>query len=133
MRDRITVLLRVAALTWSADPLRSATAIVLTAFDYASPVLSVLGVKYFVDAAAVGDGTSAIAGVTLLVLTVAAGQGAGFGAFAIGIGLRERVGHRIETDIASAVASRPGIEHLERPEYLDRLSLLGEQAGDLAR
>jgi ATP-binding cassette, subfamily B, bacterial len=133
MRDRITILLRVAALTWTAAPLRAATAIVLTAFDYASPVLSVLGVKYFVDAAAVGDGSAAIAGVILLVLTVAAGQGAGFGAFAIGIGLRERVGHRIETDIASAVASRPGIEHLERPEYLDRLELLGEQAGDLAR
>lgn len=133
MADRLKILLRVAALTWSADPLRAGLAMLLTAFDYASPVLAVLGVKYLVDAAAEGNGDGALAGVLLLVLTVAAGQGAGFGAFAIGIGLRERVGHRIETDIASAVASRPGIDHLEQPEYLDRLTLLNEQAGELAR
>jgi ABC-type multidrug transport system fused ATPase/permease subunit len=113
--------------------LRAAAVVLLTAFDYASPVLSVLGVRHLVDAAGVGDADRALFGLALLVLTVAAGQGAGFAAFALGIGLRERVGHRIELDIASTVAARPDIEHLERPEYLDRLLLLGEPGGDLAR
>lgn len=133
MLERIRILARIAALTWAADPLRAAIALILTAFDYASPVLAVLGVRHLVDAAGSGDGDQAMIGVALLVVTVAAGQAAGFGAFAVGVGLRERVGHRLELDIASAVAARPDLEHLERPEYLDRLTLLREQAPNLAR
>lgn len=133
MRSRLRILARIGLLTWAADPVRAGVALVLTVFDYASPAVAALGVRRLVDAASHGDPEGAAGGIALLVLTVAAGQGAGFGAFAVGIGLRERVAHRLERDIAAAVAARPGIEHLERAVYLDRLSLLREQAPNLAR
>jgi ATP-binding cassette subfamily B protein len=44
-----------------------------------------------------------------------------------------RVGVAINRDTVTAAATMPGLEHLERPEYLDQLTLVNDGAGNLVR
>ena len=44
-----------------------------------------------------------------------------------------RVGVAINRDTVTAAATMPGLEHLERPEYLDQLTLVNEGAENLVR
>lgn len=45
--------------------------------------------------------------------------------------LSEKVGHAFETEMARLSASLPGLDHLERPDYLNELELLRQRQGQL--
>jgi len=133
MTDRLRVLRHVIALIWRTDPWRAGVTVLLTVLEYAAPAAMAVGVRQIVDGIATGQIASVKAGAVLLFVTVGAQQGAGFAAFAVSVGLRERVGHQLDLEIASVVARRAGIEHFEDPDQLDRLQLLREGAAGLAR
>lgn len=132
MLSRPKVLLRIVRLTWLADPGRAAVSIGLSLLDAITPALIAIGLRDLVTAAADGDTQGLTLGGALIAAGVLGGQLLGFAAFAVGMSLRERAGHRMELDVLSAVASRPGLEHLEDPDYLDRVGLLLDGVRGLA-
>lgn len=98
-----------------------------------SGAMQSLALKWIVDLAP-GEGWASLA--------LAVGVGA-FGAGLLGSAgramsdaehvLANRVGHDIDHDSLDLAASVPGIEHLERPEYLDQLSLIRSGGPSLMR
>jgi ATP-binding cassette subfamily B protein len=97
-----------------------------------SPVVS-LGLRIVVDALESGLLYNAIIGMMAIV--------SGIGLFLVldqiawrcALALEERVGFTLEREVAETVSSIPGIEHLENPEYFDRVEILREQGWMLGR
>lgn len=130
--SRPKVLWRIVRLTWLADPSRAAASIGLSLLDAITPALVAIGLRDIVTAASDGDSHRLAIGAALVAAGVLGGQLLGFAAFAIGMSLRERAGHRMELDVLGSVARRPGLQHLEDPDYLDRVGLLLDGVRGLA-
>lgn len=132
MLSRPKVLVRIVRLTWLADPGRAAAFVGLSLCDALTPALTAIGLRDLVSAAADGDTHRLALAGALITAGVLGGQLLGFAAFAIGMSLRERAAHRMELDVLSAVAGRPGLDHLEDTGYLDRVGLLLDGVGGLS-
>ena len=130
MTERIRTLVRITALTWRSDPLRATAAAALTTVQFASPAVGAIAVRQLVQG--VVEDSTPTGGALLLLGTVAVNQAAGFAGFVIRAGLTERVTHRLELELVRLVAGRPGIDHLEDPVALDRITLLRDSTGNLA-
>jgi ATP-binding cassette subfamily B protein len=89
--------------------------------------LIALALKFFADAAAVGDGRGVLAAALFLGLLSTAGWLLRLVAERTNRRFADRSTVTIESHVAHLQASVPSIEHHERPDYLDRLSVLRDQ------
>lgn len=114
------------ALSVRADPKVAALAGVLVVFGAGALALTALAQRWVVDSAASGG---RLAGGVLLAAALGA---AGFAAITISThiqnNLRNDLSDRVEVllnqEILTSASGIPTVEHLERPEYLDRLAML---------
>ena len=114
---------------------RSLIALILTTLLFAAVAgaMQSLALKWIVDAAADQRWTFAVVGA------VVGGIGAGLlGSAGRAMGDAEHVvtnevGLLIDRNTLELMSSMPGIEHLERPDYLDRLSLVRSSGSSLMR
>jgi ATP-binding cassette subfamily B protein len=126
----VGLLLRV---SWAADPWRTLGA--MTVYPIGIVGIPLLGValKFTADALVAGDRERALLGAGLLVGALCVLYVLELLAWQWGIDLEDSVAFAVEKDIAATSANLPGIEHLERPEYLDRMHVLEEQGWQLGR
>jgi ATP-binding cassette subfamily B protein len=115
---------RAMQIAYRAEPALLVTSFVLVAASWVPASLSALWLKLFADGAvqhradlvawgAIGLGASLVAGWLLATLGTR-----------LELRFRERATVVLEAHVARLHAAVPGIEHHERPEYLDRLQLL---------
>ena len=83
--------------------------------------------KLLVDGATAGHDTTVVWAGLALALSLAAQGTAGAGVSAMFSELHETTARVLVGDIMRLTSTTPGIEHHERPEYADRVSLLRNQ------
>lgn len=108
-------------------------ALILYPIAYLDSVVVALGLRQTIDGILGGSRTESIIGIA----TVVAGASLLYIfdqiAWRLCLKLEEVVGHALDRRTAELVAKTRGVEHLERPEYLDRIEILREQGWMLGR
>ncbi|HVL07336.1 MAG TPA: ABC transporter ATP-binding protein [Acidimicrobiales bacterium] len=89
--------------------------------------LTAVWLKLLVDGATAGHDTTVVWAGLALALSLAAQGTAGAGVSAMFSELHETTARVLVGDIMRLTSTTPGIEHHERPEYADRVSLLRNQ------
>lgn len=107
------------------------TAALMAASQLAGPLIAV-GLKTVTDAAVARDPSAAIRGAVILAAMVGAWSSLSWAAFALRMGFRERSQLVVEKEIARLTADVHTLEHHERPDYLDRMTLLRQNRWRLA-
>ena len=108
-------------------------ALVLYPIAYLDSVVVALGLRKTIDAILAGSSRGATVGIATVVAGVCLLYIFDQMAWRLCLKLEEIVGHALDRRTAELVAITPGIEHLERPEYLDRIEILREQGWMLGR
>jgi ATP-binding cassette, subfamily B, bacterial len=114
------------------DPVRTVIVFFLHVVEAASDAIFALWVKLLVDAAVEQDLGKALLVAIGVATTVGLSALAGIGGFILRLNLQERVGLRIDERIVHLTAGMPGVEHHERPEYVDQMQLLREERASIA-
>jgi ATP-binding cassette subfamily B protein len=119
--------------SWQLDRALMAGVFLLMALENAAFAASALGVRWLVNAALSGSVRSTILAATVGGLAFATIAVAGRVQQELRLDLSDRVGMLgVDTEVQSLVAGVDGVEHLERPEYLDRVTLLRGQGALMA-
>ena len=134
MRERLRALGVMIATPFRAAPGFATATVVLSAIGYAFTPVFAYAMKLVVDGVVDGDMRMAAIGV----LIMGGGEGLAYAAGTIGIatfrmGMEERTRLYIERRVIHLVTSVPGLEHHERPEYLNELDRLRAERGQLAQ
>jgi ATP-binding cassette subfamily B protein len=114
-----------------ADPWRLLAVLFLTVFGQLSMSIDALFLKLVVDAVLAGDRDGLLVAVVGLSLAFAVGLLAIYGGFTMGITLEEKNGRLLDERTIALAAGVPGIEHHERPDYLDEIEMLRTERGVL--
>jgi ATP-binding cassette subfamily B protein len=132
MRRRLLVIRHVARLTISANPRVAALIAVIVVVQAASVGVVALVQRWLVDDAGRGV-TTGLVGTAVLGAVAHAGYAAGNRIQNnLRVDLGERVDLLLSREVYTLAAGVPGVEHLERPDYLDRLQVLRRGAASLA-
>jgi len=132
MREQLRVLWMLSRLPFRRDRGRAAAGILLLVVSQTSAVAVAFVLKSLVDAATVGDHRWLATALILLVTALAVSLAGTWLSFSVRVGLNERVGQEVDATVAALVGSVAGVEHLERPDYLDRIELLRQERMNLA-
>lgn len=131
MRSTRRALAVAVTVAFRADRRRSTAVLVLSACASLAGVLTAYWLKRIVDAAAVGDQASALTGAVGIALTAGLGLFARASTTRMQFPLKENTGLYLDRRIVSLVGDIAGVEHLERPVYLDRLEILRREMPEL--
>ncbi|NLF04500.1 MAG: ABC transporter ATP-binding protein, partial [Actinomycetales bacterium] len=116
-----------ASIAWRADPGRFLVSLVLMLAQFAAMPLAAPALASLTDAAVTGDGAGTVrAGVAVAVLAIAA-LTAGHFAHVFYFELGERAQLAVERELIDLANGSAGLEHLERPDYADRLRVLRQE------
>ncbi len=85
-------------------------------------------IKVVIDAVVAGQRSTAVAASLALAVVWTASGGAATWASLLLADLHESAGRALSTELMALMAAPPGIEHHERPDYLDRVALLRRSA-----
>jgi ATP-binding cassette subfamily B protein len=132
MRRRLRVVRHVLRLSVRADPGAAVLVCVIVVLQAASAALLALAQRQVVDAAALGITGAVVVAALLGALahaTVATGNRIQNN---LRIDLAERVDLTLTREVLTLASRTPTIEHLERPDYLNRLTALRAGTRDLA-
>jgi ATP-binding cassette subfamily B protein len=119
-------------ISWRADRARSLAALVTASGQMIAAPLIAWAVKQLVDGVVAGDRRHALLGALLLVGFTAGGRLMTWASFNVRMRLRENTQLYLDARLMALTAGIPGIEHHERPDYLDRVELLREEREYLA-
>lgn len=133
MRERLRTLGLLFATSFRASPGLTLFGFVFIPLSQVVGQLVAVWLKVVADAAVTGDVRRAVIGAGLLAATGFAQYGAGYLGMMVRMTLTERVGHALERRLSELASGVPGIEHFERPEYLDRMQLLRESSPRLGQ
>lgn len=114
-----------ARLPFQVDAARTAIGLSLLLLSQVAAIAAPFGIKIAVD----GDTTR---GIAVLLGAAALMLGGSWAAFAVRMRMNELTTLAIDTELSRLTAGVVGIEHYERPEYLDRMQVLREEHQNLA-
>ncbi len=114
-----------------ADPRDATLTLLLDALRAITSPLYGLWLKFLVDTTTRHDIGLAVIGALGMAASAGIPWLAGGAASRTRLVLEERVGFYLERTLAEISADLPGLEHQERPEYLDKLYLIQQQQGTL--
>jgi ATP-binding cassette subfamily B protein len=118
---------RVIRTAFAADPWRAALVYIgLPVFGLES-VLSALWLKMLIDGIVKGDAGAAGVAIALVATSMVVHHLLLVVMAKVRFTLQERTSLHFERELLAMVAALPGIEHHERPEYLDKLAVLQDQ------
>jgi ATP-binding cassette subfamily B protein len=119
-------------ISWRSDPARSIAAVVTAVAQMATLPLRAIGVKQAVDGITAADRDDAIWGVVIVLALTVVHRVALHASINVRMRLRENTQLYLDTLIMELTAGIPGMEHHERPEYLDQVELIRNERGYLA-
>jgi len=132
MREAWRALRLMLGISFAADAVRSVAALVATSGQMASAPFRALGMKILVDGMAAGDRGQAILGALIVVGISAAGRLLHWASLNARMRLRENSQLHLDGMLMAITAGIPGLEHHERPDYLDKVELLRSEREYLA-
>jgi ATP-binding cassette, subfamily B, bacterial len=132
MRELLRALGLMIAISWGADRWRSLAAVVTASGQTLFGVLGAAGMKVLVDGVVAANGAAALRGVLLVVGFAAIRRFMVWASFNVRMRLRENTQVHLDARLMALTAGIPGVEHHERPDYLDRMQLLHEERESLA-
>ncbi|MEW6476260.1 MAG: ABC transporter ATP-binding protein [Actinomycetota bacterium] len=124
---------RVVRTAFAADPARAAFVFIGSPVISLSPVLGALWLKMLFDGLASGDAGKAGFAAILVAASLVVHHLSVVVMAKIRFTLQERTSLYFERELLAMVAALPGIEHHERPEYLDKLEVLRDQRAAFAQ
>jgi ATP-binding cassette subfamily B protein len=132
MRKTLRALWVFARTAFEADRRLAGLVLLLNLSGYGMPAIYAIGARELTDGALAGEARAAALGVGLLMLGFAI-QYLGVSAqFVYQQRLREQTQLLLHSRLAALTAGIPTVEHLERPDYLKEVELLGQEHGLLA-
>ncbi len=124
MADRLRGARLLVVFPFRADPWRSALSMAIMVASGLAGVGLALALKLITDAVVAGDAGQAFTGVVLLVVMRLLVTGGSWTTFLLQAGIMDRTGLFLDAELARLSAQAVGIEHVERPDYLDRIEHL---------
>ncbi len=132
MKRRLRVYLHLAGIAWRAGRGMTLAVAALTAAATVSAALTALGLERTVSEVAAGRRTAALVALAATVLGVGLVHVADHLRANLQHDLTTRMHLDIENGLIVAIAGVDGLQHLERPDYLDKVENLRVHAFDLA-
>lgn len=126
-RDRLASWRLVIGIAWRADRKFSSLALALSTTSFIWHPTFAIGIGRFTDGAVAGDRGAALVGIGWIVGASALGAISGIFGFPIRMVVRERATHQLDIELIELTAGIATIEHLERPDYADRVEALRSQ------
>ncbi|HVW31417.1 MAG TPA: ABC transporter ATP-binding protein [Acidimicrobiia bacterium] len=124
---------RVVRTAFAADPWRSALVFTILPLSSLSVVLSALWLKMLIDGITAQDSGKAGFAIILVAVSIVVQHLFVVVMSKVRFTLQEKTSLHFERELLAMVAALPGIEHHERPEYLDKLEILREQRAAFAQ
>ena len=121
----------IVVLGFRADPWRAAGTLALNGVGMGTAPLVALWLKLLVNGVLAHDQSQVIAAAVLLGVNIGVGVLAGWAGLTLTIRLIERTSHHLDGRLIELSAGVAGIEHHERPDYLDDMDVLRQQRGVL--
>ena len=113
--------------SFRADRRRAITVLALDAVAPLSESMTALFLARITDHAIAGDVGEVTRAAVLLALVIYIGMLSNWNGFTLRTGLQERVGILVDRRLIELSSNAPGVEHHERPDYLDEMELLRTQ------
>jgi len=132
VRDWLRTIAMMVTISIRADAPRSAAAVVTAVGQMASLPFLAIGLKLFADGVVAGQASDAMTGVALVLGFALLNRLATHASLNVRMRLRENTQLYLDTQIMDLTAGIPGMEHHERPEYLDQVELIRTERHYLA-
>ena len=120
------------AISFAADAVRSIAALVTAFGQQVTIPFRAVGIAVLVDGVAAHDRHRAVFGALLIVAVSAVNRLMTFASFHVRMRLRENTQLHLDARLMALTAGFPGLEHHERPDYLDKVELIRSERGYLA-
>lgn len=124
MRDLVRGVRLMLGISFAADALRSVAAVVTASGQMVAGPLRAVAMQALVDGLAVRDQRRAVVGAALLAGIAAFGRIMNWCSMNVRMRLRENTQLHLDARLMALTAGIPGIEHHERPDYLDKVELV---------
>ena len=122
----------IAAMTWRTNRRASLLVTALVVLQAGAVAMNGLSQRWVIDSAGLDTMTGLLAAVVVGALSHAVMAAGGRYQTNLQSDLADRVDVQVNEDVLSMVAGVPTIDHLERPDYLDRISVLRHGTRSLA-
>jgi ATP-binding cassette, subfamily B, bacterial len=132
MREALRALRLMVEISWRADAARSAAAVGTAVGQLLSSPLRALGMMQLVDGVVASSASRATAGAITVVGLSALHRVMTWASFNVRMRLRENTQVYLDARLMALTAGIPGLEHHERPEYLDKVELVRSEREYLA-
>ena len=132
MREVLGALRLMVAISFRADARRSVAAVVTALGQMASMPFVALGLKRLTDGVIAHDQGQAMRGALIVVGFVLLSRLCTHASLNVRMRLRENTQLYLDTHLMALTAGIPGMEHHERPEYLDQIELIRNERVYLA-
>jgi ATP-binding cassette subfamily B protein len=124
---------RVVRTAFAADPTRSAVVFIVLPLMGLSQVLSAWYLKMLIDGIVHQDSGAAGMAIVAVATLIVTGHVVVVVLSKVRFTLQEKTSLHFERELLAMVAALPGIEHHERPEYLDKIEILRAQRAAYAQ
>ncbi|MEN3272377.1 MAG: ATP-binding cassette, subfamily bacterial, partial [Actinomycetota bacterium] len=132
LRENLRALALLAAMPFKVDAARTVAGLGLLILSQLAMIVAPFGIKLAVDAATSGHHPQAVAAVVVLVASTTLTLAGSWAAFAVRMRMNELTTLAVDTELGRLTSAVVGIEHYERPVYLDRMQVLREEHQNLA-
>ncbi len=119
--------------SFASAPVATVITLALHPIGYLEGPLVAVGLQVSANGAVSGDLHLLLAAAAVLVTALCVFHIVNHTAWQLSLDLEDRVGMVLSRRIAELVSTAPGLEHLERPAYMDRLEMLRERGWMLGR
>jgi ATP-binding cassette subfamily B protein len=132
MRDLVRAVRLMFGLSFAADPRRSIAALITALGRSVAYPFRAVGLAILVDGIAAHDPRRAVLGAVAMAGFAAAGRMFGTASLSVRMRLRENTQLHVDARLMALTAGIPGLEHHERPDYLDKVELIRSEREALA-
>jgi ATP-binding cassette subfamily B protein len=132
MRELVRSVRLMLGISFGADALRSIAALITASGQSVAMPFRAAGLKLLVDGVAGHDSRRAALGALLVAGISAGGRLMAWASFNVRMRLRENTQLYLDARLMALIAGIPGVEHHERPDYLDKVELVRSERDALA-
>jgi len=132
MREWLRALRLMVEISLRADMPRSIAAVVTAAGQMGTPPLRVIGLRQATDGIVIGNVEAAVGGIALILGLIGLTRLFTWASLNVRVRLRENTQVYLDAHLMALTAGIPGMEHHERPDYLDNVERVRSERWALA-